>query len=186
MSTRYDRMTPEEIEERTKLSAMRRKNYPDAMSKNPHEDLEKRAWHHLREEHARRGRSRVHPAFRLYPTWEDFIRAGKPWHNHNEPGERHMCAGDHARGWEDDRFRKYPRMWEPQYREYQGLRPTPQNPSVAYGGIPAGVLMQMMADANGGLGADWITPGSPERQVQAYMDSVRNNGIKMPGNLRLA
>lgn len=52
--------------------------------------------------------------------------------------------------------------------------------------IPAGVRLQMLADSLGGLGAIGITPGSPERAVRQYMESVDRNGLKIPGNIRIA
>lgn len=187
MRSGYDRMTPDEILARTQLTVERRRYQRHIVELNPYEAEERKSWEFLRAKQLREGRNPIHPAFRLYPTWEAFLQAGKPWHNHSEPGERHMMWGDRARGWEDDRYRKYPHLEPvPQYRKDYGLRPTQQAPGVGYGEFPAGVLMQMMADANGGLGADWITPGSPERMVQSYMESVRNNGLKIPGNIRHA
>lgn len=186
MRTGYDGMTYDEILARTRLTADRIKYSGHIMCGNPNEEDERKMWEMIRAKHIGEGRNPLHPAFRLYPTWETFVRAGKPWHNHNEPGQRHMMWGDDSRRWEDNAFRKWPKTYRHSISMDRGLQPTQPSPSVGYGQIPAGVLMQMMAEANGGLGADWITPGSPERMIESYMESVRNNGIKIPGNIRIA
>lgn len=165
---------------------------PDS-SVNPFLAEEKKTWEFLRRKFISSSLP-LHPALR-YSNWEAFVAAGKPWHNHGDRSFVDMPWGDDALKWEArQRNRMDVGMWL-RVRESQGfVVETPerrgvqpmQPPRAAADVIPAGVRLQMLADANGGLGAIGITPGSPENQIRAYLDSVDRNGFKAPGNIRIA
>jgi hypothetical protein len=162
---------------------------------NPHVEEERAIWEMLRKKHIAAGDNPLHPSFR-YSSWEAFVAAGKPWHNHGEERFHNMDWGDKALAWEArrgdrgiDGIREARRLQEmgllPFNEPYRGLQPlSPARESVDT--IPAGVRLQMLADSLGGLGAVGITPGSPERSVRQYMESVDRNGLKIPGNIRIA
>ncbi|MFZ9881432.1 MAG: hypothetical protein ACO3QC_08535, partial [Phycisphaerales bacterium] len=149
----------------------------------------------LRKKHIAAGDNPLHPSFR-YSSWDAFVAAGKPWHNHGERQFHNMTWGDRSLAWEA-------RRREPRYdpiREHERLQEMGIVPVVDYRHrvrpfeparqsadiIPAGVRLQMLADANGGLGPIGLTPGSPESSIRSYLESVDRNGFKPPGNIRLA
>jgi hypothetical protein len=162
---------------------------------NPYVEEERKIWEMLRKKHIAAGDNPLHPSFR-YSSWDAFVDAGKPWHNHGENQFHNMTWGDRSLAWEARR--REPRR-DP-VREYEALQEMGVVPIVdrrhrvvPFGParestdiIPAGVRLQMLADSLGGLGAIGITPGSPENAVRQYMESVDRNGLKIPGNIRIA
>lgn len=163
---------------------------------NPHIEEERQVWEMLRKKHIAAGDNPLHPAFR-YATWEAFVAAGKPWHNHGEPKFHNMSFGDKASRWEANRrappkFNAMRRIQElqdlgliPIREPSRGLEPMlPRREETDI--IPAAVRLQMLADANGGLGPIGLTPASPESAIRAYLESVDRNGFKPPGNIRIA
>lgn len=159
---------------------------------NPFVAEEKKTWEMLRRKHIASGR--VHPAFR-YSSWEAFVAAGKPWHNHGDTTFVDMAWGDDAQRWEANKHKTMdPGKWL-RIRESQGFFvDTPPRRGVqpmapardVVDTIPAGVRLQMMADANGGLGPTGLTPSSPERAIRSYLESIEGNGFKAPGDIRIA
>ena len=160
---------------------------------NPFVAEEKKTWEFLRRKFISSSLP-FHPALR-YSSWEAFVAAGKPWHNHGDSSFVNMHWGDDAQKWEARKHicmdvGKWLRIREsqgffvetPERRGVQPMPPAREGADV----IPAGVRLQMLADANGGLGAIGLTPGSPEGQIRSYLESVERNGFKAPGNIRIA
>jgi hypothetical protein len=186
LNVRYDGKSLEELRAQDALTAKRVFYHGFGMKDNPYEAQERKYWEHLRAKAIREGANPLHPAFR-FPDWTAFRKAGKPWHNAGEAGFRHMPWGDNSRRWEHLLFHRPKRPpFEPPMPD-PGLKPVSQSPSVAFGGVPASVMMQWLNEAKGGAGASTVTPTSPERMVQDYVNSIMNgNGFKSPGNIRTA
>ena len=165
------------------------------MHQNPYVEEERAIWVMLRNKHIAMGDNPLHPAFR-YGSWEDFVAAGKPWHNHGESRFHNMTWGEKSLRWEARRLEpKYDPIKEIRRLQELGLFPIePRKPRVepmqppgsSSNPIPAAVRLQMLADANGGLGPTGLTPSSPESAIRSYLESVDRNGFKPPGNIRLA
>lgn len=174
---------------------------------HPHIVHEREMWETIRDIGIKKGR--LHPASR-YSSWEAFVDAGFPWHNHGDDSFTNLSIGDNSRRWEakmhqETIARREASMSRPRYdpmstpeggygfcnvgRGRGGVRSMTEEIIASRGTgdtIPASARLSMIAAATGGYGAADVTVNSSEPEIARHLDAIARGGHRSPGELRLA